>query len=122
MMTELEPPVTSNLNWFETTPTLLVVGLAGNVLVIGFGAMVLGIAAGTAYTHNLSYSLEEPGKRARNAGVYEALVGVAFMIPPALGGLVARWTNTPSNIFWIGAGLAVVVGIMQNVALAVTKR
>jgi MFS family permease len=110
------------LSPFVAAAALLVVGLAGNVLAIGFGAMVLGIAAGTAYTHNLYYSLEEPGKRARNAGIHEALVGVAFMIPPALGGLVARWTNTPSNIFWIGAGLAVVVGIMQNVALAVTKR
>lgn len=107
---------------FVAAGALLIVGLSGNILVISLGAILLGIAAGTAYTHNLYYSLEEPGKRARNAGVHEALVGVAFMIPPALGGLVARWTNTPSNIFWIGAGLAVVVGIMQNVALAVTKR
>ena len=37
-------------------------------------AMVGAIAA-TGYTHNLYYSLEEPGRRARNAGIHEALVG-----------------------------------------------
>ncbi len=103
---------------FVAAAAVLVAGLSGNAGLIALGAVVVGIAAGTAYMHNLYYSLEEPGQRARRAGVHEALVGVAFALPPALGGLAARWTNAPETIFWMGAGLAATVGIAQNLALS----
>jgi MFS family permease len=88
---------------------------------VALGVVVVGVAAGVAYTHNLNYSLEEPGKRARNAGIHEALVGVAFMLPMLLSGVTARLTNDPLTIFWSGVGMAVAVGIGQNVVLLMKK-
>lgn len=104
---------------FLAAGCVLIVGLASSVAVIGLGAILVGVVAATAYSHNLYYSLEEPGKRARNAGIHEAVVGLAFMLPPALAGVATRWTHAPESIFWAGAALAVVAGIVQNVALAV---
>ena len=49
---------------------------------------------------------------------FEALVGAAFAIPPALGGLAARWTRAPESIFWMGAVVAVLAGIAQQLARA----
>jgi MFS family permease len=106
---------------FVAAAALAIIGVAGNVLIISAGAIVVGIAAATAYTHNLYYSLEEPGQRAQRAGIHEALVGIAFMIPPALGGWIARRTGMPSNIFWTGAALAVLAGMAQQLQ-PVTKR
>lgn len=106
---------------FVAALALLVVGATAQPVIIATGAILVGIAAGTAYTHNLYYSLEEPGMRARRAGIHEALVGAAFMIPPALSGLATRWTNNPASIFWVCAALAVTFGIAQNVALAVRR-
>lgn len=96
----------------------LMTGLSASVPVIAVGAVVLGVAAASNYSHHLYYSLEEPGKRARNAGIHEATVGVAFMIPPALGGLAARFTNAPESIFWSGALFAGLMMLVQTVALA----
>jgi predicted MFS family arabinose efflux permease len=103
---------------FAAAAALLLVGISCNILVIGLGAIGVGVAAGTAYTHNLYYSLEEPGWRAQRAGIHEALVGVAYMIPPALGGCIARRTDTPSNIFWTGAVLALLAGVAQQLTRA----
>jgi len=96
----------------------LLTGLAAAVPVIAVGAVALGVAAASNYAHHLYYSLEEPGQRARNAGRHEATVGVAFMIPPALGGLAARFTKAPESIFWSGAIFAGVMMLVQTLVLA----
>ena len=95
----------------------MIVGLAHSAVVIAGGAILVGAVAATAYSHNLYYSLEEPGHRARNAGIHEALVGIAFMLPPLLGGISARRTQAPESIFWAGAAFAFVVGVAQNAIL-----
>ncbi|MEI8315156.1 MAG: MFS transporter [Verrucomicrobiota bacterium] len=99
----------------------LLTGLSASVPVIALGAVVVGVAAASGYTHHLYYSLEEPGKRARNAGIHEAAVGLAFMIPPALGGLVTRFTTdgakNPERIFWAGAAFAGLVIVVQTLAM-----
>ena len=109
------------LAWVRVSPFVAALGVAACVTrsawMIALGMVVVGIAAGVAYTHNLNYSLEEPGKRARNAGIHEALVGVAFSLPMLISGLGARWTNSPVTIFWCGVGMAVVIGLAQNIAL-----
>jgi len=107
---------------FIAAGSLLIVGLAPSAVLIAGGAVLVGAIAATAYMHNLYYSLEEPGTRARNAGIHEAVVGLAFMLPPALGGAAARWTHIPESIFWTGAALAVLIGVAQNIALGITKR
>ena len=107
---------------FLAAGCVLLVGLASSVAVIAIGAVLVGVVAATAYSHNLYYSLEEPGQRARNAGIHEAVVGVAFLLPPALGGVATRWTHLPESIFWAGAALAVLVGVTQNITLALTGR
>jgi hypothetical protein len=99
---------------------LLLVGTAAQPVLIAAGAIAVGIAAATNYTHNLYYSLEEPGLRARRAGIHEAVVGIAFMVPPALSGAATRASDNPVAIFWVGAVLAVAVGLAQNVMIAVT--
>jgi len=90
--------------------------------VIALGVIVVGIAAGVSYSHNLNYSLEEPGKRARNAGIHEALVGAAFTLPMLLSGVTAKLTKDPLTIFGSGVGMAVAVGIAQNVALVFVRK
>ena len=106
---------------FVAGAALLVAGSFRQPVVIAVGTIIIGLAAGTAYVHNLYYALEEPGQRARRAGIHEALIGIAFMVPPLLGGFLTRATHNPQAIFWIGAGLAVVLGLAQNVVLAVTQ-
>jgi MFS family permease len=103
---------------FVSVAGLLVLSVAANPWTVALGVVIVGVAAATVYAHNLSYSLEEPGKRARNAGIHEALVGAAYMLPPALSGLAVHWTNDPRSIFWVGAGLALLLGLVQNLALA----
>ena len=102
---------------FVAVAGALIAGLATTAPVIAAGAVVLGVAAATNYSHHLYYSLEEPGKRARNAGIHEATVGIAFMIPPALGGLAARFTKAPESIFWAGAAFAGLMIIVQTLVL-----
>jgi MFS family permease len=102
---------------FAAAAGLWVAGMTAQPVGIAAGAIVVGMAAATAYTHNLFYSLEEPGRRARRAGIHEAIVGVAFMVPPALSGLATRWTNDLRSIFWVGAALAVIFGLAQNLVL-----
>ena len=96
----------------------LLTGLATSVPLIALGAVVLGIAAASNYVHHLYYSLEEPGQRARNAGIHEATVGIAFLLPPALGGLATRFTQAPESIFWAGAIFAGLMVIIQTVTMA----
>ena len=100
---------------------VLLTGLSAAVPVIAVGALVVGVAAASNYSHHLYYSLEEPGKRARNAGIHEATVGVAFMIPPALGGLAARFIKAPESIFWAGAAFAGLMFIIQTLVLRVVR-
>jgi hypothetical protein len=100
---------------------LLVVGGAAHPVLITAGAIVVGIAAATNYSHNLYYSLEEPGLRAQRAGIHEAVVGIAFMVPPALSGLATRASNDPVAIFWVGVALAVAVGLAQFVVTRVSR-
>src|SRR5206468_1600300 len=95
----------------------LIAGLCASTWAIAVGAALVGATAATAYAHNLYYSLEEPGRRARNAGIHEALVGAAFAIPPALSGLAARFTTAAESVFWVGSALALAVGITQNLFL-----
>ena len=99
----------------------LLTGLSTSVPLIATGAVMLGVAAASNYTHHLYYSLEEPGQRARNAGIHEAVIGIAFMIPPALGGLAARFTQAPASIFWAGAAFAVVASLAQIATLSLVK-
>jgi MFS family permease len=101
---------------------VLLVGSSASIPVIALGAIIVGAAAATGYIHNLCYSLEEPGRRARNAGIHEALVGAAFMVPPAISGLATRWTSEPRTIFWVGASLAVAFGLVQNFALMIARK
>ena len=100
---------------FVALGSSLLTGLATSVPVIVLGAVVLGIAAATSYTHHLYYSLEDPRHRARNAGIHEGVVGLAFMIPPALAGLAVRYTGAPVSLFWAGALFAVGVILAQNI-------
>lgn len=100
---------------------VLIVGLAHSAWAIAGGGILIGVIAATAYSHNLYYSLEVPGTRARNAGIHEALIGLAFLLPPLMAGLAARFTQMPESIFWAGAGLSLAVGIVQNVAAIRTK-
>jgi predicted MFS family arabinose efflux permease len=102
---------------FLAAGSVLMAGLCAAPLGIAAGAALVGAIAATGYMHNLYYSLEEPGRRARNAGIHEALVGAAFAIPPALSGLGARFLTAPESVFWVGAGLAATVGLIQNLAL-----
>ena len=106
--------------WVATVGALLT-GLSTSVPLIATGAVMLGVAAASNYTHHLYYSLEEPGQRARNAGIHEAVIGIAFMIPPALGGLAARFTQAPASIFWAGAAFAVVASLAQIATLSLVK-
>jgi predicted MFS family arabinose efflux permease len=106
---------------FLAAGSVLMAGRCAAPLGIALGAALAGAVAATGYIHNLYYSLEEPGRRARNAGIHEALVGVAFAIPPALSGLGARFLTTPESVFWVGAALAAVSGLVQNFALSRTS-
>jgi MFS family permease len=105
---------------FVAAIALLIVGTNRHVFVIALGAIIIGLAAGTAYVHNLYYALEEPGHRARRAGIHEGLVGVAFMVPTILSGWFTHHTGNPQVIFWVGAGFAVTLGLIQNAALMLT--
>jgi MFS family permease len=99
---------------------LLIVVLSTHPVPIAIGAMISGGAAGIAYMHNLYYALEEPGQRAQRAGIHESLVGVAFLVPPALSGLATLWTSKPQTIFWAGIAFALFIGVVQNSVLAIT--
>jgi predicted MFS family arabinose efflux permease len=96
---------------------LLIVCWAQHPLLLALGAVVTGIVAATGYTHDLYYALEEPGHRAQRAGIHEALVGIAYLLPAVLSGFVTRWTNNPQGVFWVGIALALAVGGAQAIAL-----
>ena len=96
---------------------LLIVCWTTQPVVIALGAMVIGAVAATSYAHNLYYALEEPGHRARRAGIHEALIGIAYLLPAVLSGWAARWTNNPQSVFWVGAALALAAAAVQTLVL-----
>lgn len=106
---------------FAAAGGLVLVGMSAHPILIGVTALLIGVLAATAYMHNLYYALEEPGLRAKRAGIHEALVGMAFLVPPALSGLTTRWVHDPRGVFWAAAGLALVVGATVNVALVAQR-
>lgn len=97
---------------------LVLLGAVSQPWLVALAALAIGALAATAYMHNLYYALEEPGLRAKRAGIHEALVGMAFLVPPALSGLTTRWVHDPRGVFWAAAGLALVVGVTEQIALA----
>jgi MFS family permease len=103
---------------FAAAGALVLLGMSAHPLLFALAGMAIGALAATAYMHNLYYALEEPGLRAKRAGVHEALVGLAFLVPPALSGLATRWVRDPRGVFWAAAGLALLVGVTEHVALA----
>jgi hypothetical protein len=102
---------------FVAGAMLLLVAASTHRVVVALATLVIGVLAATAYMHNLYYALEEPGLRAKRAGIHEAMVGVAFLVPPALSGLTTHWVRDPRGVFWAAAGWAVVAGLVQQVAL-----
>ena len=96
------PSMAPSTSKYQTAGVMLVgVGLGLGLLIsLASGEMHVGVGVGGAVT----------------------LVGVAFLVPPAVGGICARWTRAPQSVFWAGAALAVAAGVAQNLVIGVRPR
>jgi DHA1 family tetracycline resistance protein-like MFS transporter len=85
----------------------LVMGFAPNITWLFVSRAIAGIA-GASFVTATAYvaDITPPEKRAQNFGLIGAVFGAAFVLGPALGGLVAVWgVRAP---FFLAAGLALV--------------
>lgn len=72
------------------------------------GLCLVGATVALSFLMNLLYSMERPDRRARNAGIHEAIVGLGMTVGPALAGLGARMAgNKGVGALWVAAALAV---------------
>jgi MFS family permease len=73
------------------------------------GLCLVGATVALSFLMNLLYSMERPDRRARNAGLHEAIVGFGMTAGPALGGWGAREAgNRGEGALWVAAALAVI--------------
>lgn len=73
------------------------------------GLCLVGVTVALSFLMNLLYSMERPDRRARNAGIHEAIVGLGMTLGPALAGYGARMAgNKGEGALWVGVVLAVV--------------
>ncbi len=93
---------------FSTALGWIIFATAHNIWFLLIGRVVDGIAAGNfstaqSYLSDISANKEE---RAKNMGVIGAIFGIAFLIGPAIGGLLGN--ISPTLPFWV-------VGIMATI-------
>lgn len=100
---------------------------AAGILLMGFGpnyATVLvahclvGLSAGIVYSISQYYSLRLPQEKGKGSAVHEALIGLAYAVGPAIGGLSALIGDTPRIPF----ASALVPIILALLALFVIRR
>lgn len=100
----------SHLGWRYRVAPLLLLQIVLTFAVIGVAhvsslalllmlAPVFGGALGFAYQSSLYYSLHAPQGRGRQAGVHEAVLGIAAATIPLVGGAVAKSTGAMAPFF-----------------------
>lgn len=90
--------------------------LTDQTLALGvlFLARVLdGVTGGnTALAMSYASDVARPERRAQSLGVIGAAIGLGYTIGPALGGLIAHYTDAATP-FYVAAGLALVNGLVM---------
>lgn len=71
----------------------LFLGLSGAMWMLLLGRIIDGVTAGNISTIFACMSdITEPGQRAKRYGVIGGMIGLGFIIGPALGGFAAQWS------------------------------
>ncbi len=97
--------------------TLAVLPWIRNPAVILATAPLIGMGLGTAYFASLFYSVDEPGRRGRYAGVHEMLLGLGSLALPILGGWAAEATGRLQAPYLFAAAVAIVSVVFQAALL-----
>jgi MFS family permease len=71
-------------------------------------APLIGLGLGMAYFASLFYSVDEPGRRGRYAGVHEMLLGLGSLTLPILGGWAAEATGRLQAPYLFAAAVGIV--------------
>lgn len=95
--------------WLPDAPNMLLVAIP-----IGFGL-------GMAYNASIFYSLHGPKRQGLKAGVHEAIIGSANVIPPYVAGLLAEKLGDLRWPFWTAALVAGGALVGQACLAAVNK-
>ena len=122
----------SQLGWRYRVAPLLVLQVVLMVAVIAvahvrsivalmFLAPVFGAALGFVYQSSLYYSLHAPRGRGRQAGVHEAVLGIAGATLPLIGGAVATSAG-PVAPFYVAAAATCIVLILSSTWLSRAQR
>ena len=99
---------------------LALIALSNSYVGFGVAMLLLGLGRAMTYASSLHYSLADPAKRGRNAGIHEMLIGVAMVTGPLLGGQCAEWIALRAA-FWMGVVL-VGVSMVGQVGIYVRSR
>jgi len=94
---------------------LLLIGLAPAPTFVMIGQVGLGLAMGMAYTISQYYSLMLPRTKGKGSAIHETMVGLAYVIGPALGGVTNHINADPRLPFL--AGLAPIVLALLAVSI-----
>lgn len=79
------------------------------------GLALIGLARGGSYSASLYYGLDSEAARGLNAGIHEAVIGVAYVAGPFVSGLVAQQAGLRAP--FTTAAAVVLCGLALEVAL-----
>ncbi len=99
----------------------LLLGLSSAMWILFLGRIIDGITAGNISTVFAYVSdITEPGQRAKRYGVIGGVIGLGFIIGPAVGGFAAQWSL--SMPMFIAAGLSLINLVWAYFALPETLK
>lgn len=78
---------------------ILSIGFGPNYGAVLMGQCLIGLSAGILYSVSQYYSLRLPREKGKGGAMHEALIGLAYVAGPALGGTAALFSHTPRMPF-----------------------
>jgi hypothetical protein len=93
---------------------LLILPRLSSPLAILATAPWVGLGLGASYFASLFYSVQDPSRRGRHAGIHEALLGIGSMALPVVGGWVAVSTGRLDAPYLAAAGIGVAGLLVQG--------
>lgn len=99
---------------------LLLMGYGPNYATVLLGQLFLGLTMGVVYTASQYYSLMIPKSKGKGSAVHESMVGFAYCLGPAIGGVAGAIFESPRAPFAAGTlplllAIVAVVHVRQRV-------
>ncbi len=101
--------------------SLLIFGIAKSPVQFLLGASVMGLFTSTTFVYSLYHSMSDAAKASQRVAINEMMVGLGYVIAPAVSTLLHESGQPFSEAFFKAALLLAVLIVIQGTVAAVTK-